>query len=496
MCFPTCTASLTSTFSLIALIFDLVIFYIAKSRIDAVAGASATIGISVWLTLAAWIISGLAGCAYGVGRCCMGSRNNQQSGDPKADKGYYHQGGPDDMRMQAIRDEQLRKKEQGLPGFQEHERTPLTAGEGEDKYLHEDQQLMPGSLRRDGSVVQGVGMGYGRKNSRTPMNVQGYPRGGVDSQQGYPGGWAPQDGYGNYTDLAPVPVARRPSVASGLTSAGGAGIGAGGGGVERNEPQRYGGYYGNGQQNCESVLLSRVPRLSVPSDYDQQGYADPYQPQQVDPYPPQQYDYSAPQQYNPQQQQHHYPPQSTTPYPPQSTSPYPPQSHTPLTLANPTPIPRHVSDGHDPYTGPGSSESHYNDPGPRISHEDPYDGYDDGVGHIGMAATSPNLNEPPHQRDYTAGTFGYPDHRQYPSDRQAPLHIPTPQHLVTGPSSATNLLRSPPPSQGRDGARGGYDYDEDDEEDAGMRPPSYGQVAGGSAGYQPPRSVNEKNGYR
>lgn len=179
----------------------------------------------------------------------MGRQRDRSSGDPKADKGYY-QGtgsGPDEMRMQAIRDEQLRKKEQGLPGFQsnDYERTPLTNGaEEEDKYYVEEPQHQPqpqvGGLQPDGSLVQGVGMGYGRRGNRAPG----------PGPQGYGG---QQDGYGNYTDLAPIrPVpARTPSTGSGLTSAGNAGLGAGGGGVESNRQPGYGGYNGNGQNNCE-----------------------------------------------------------------------------------------------------------------------------------------------------------------------------------------------------------------------------------------------------
>ncbi len=489
MCFPTCFASLTSSFSLLALILDLVIFYIAKSRIDDVSGASATIGSSVWLTLAAWIIAGVAGFAYGIGRCCIGQRSNRDGGDPKVDNnGYRHQGGPDDMRLQAIRDEQVRKKEQGLPSFQELERTPLTAGEGDDRYLYEDQpsqSTMQGSLRRDGSLVQGVGVGYGRKNSRTPMN------GG--QVLGYGGGWGgPPDGYGNYGDLAPVPIARRPSARSGVTSAGGAGVGAGGAGVERAEPQGYGGYYGAGQQNCEcSSTYGWYQRSMMLPDHEQhqQGYDDPYQQQQ------QAYDYST-QHYNPTTQpqaQHYYPPQSHTPMP---------NSQTPMPMPAATPAPRNVSGPYDPYSGAASSESHYHDPGPRVSQADAYDGYDDGLGAIGMAATSPVIDQPSHQRDYTGGTFGYPEQRHYPTPAQVPLHIPTPQLLVTGNNSAANLLRSPS-DQREDTGRGGagtgaraerYDYDEEEEEDQGMRPPSYGAVAG-SSGYQP-SPANEKDRYR
>lgn len=255
MCFPTCFASLASSFSLLSLIFDLVMFYIARARIDAVAGASASIGMCVWLTLAAWLLAGFGGCAYGVGRCCMGQRAARDSGDPSG-KGYSQTAsgsGTEDMRLLALRDEQLRKKEQGLPNFQELERTPLTAGEGEDKYLYEEPQAQAqptagmSGLRRDGSVVQGVGMGYGR---RTPGGAQ---NGG---QQGYGGGWNPQGQYGGYRGgLQPVPVARRPSAAGTMmTNSGNAGVGAGGQGVESEEPQDYGGYYGNQQHNCESSL--------------------------------------------------------------------------------------------------------------------------------------------------------------------------------------------------------------------------------------------------
>ena len=167
-------------------------------------------------------------------------------------------------------------------------------------------------------------------------------------------------------------------------------------------------------------------------------------------------------------------------------------------MSVPTPAPRNVSRGYNPYSGAASSDSHYNDPGPRVSQaSDPYGGYDDGLGAIGMAVTSPVLDHG-HQ-----GTFGYSDQRQYP----APLQVPTPQHLVTRNNTAANLLRSPvspgpePGEQRRDivGARSGggsgYDYDEADEEEGGMRPPSYGTVAGaGTSGYQAP--THEKSGYR
>jgi len=232
-CFPTCFASVASSVSLLALVFDLVIFYIAKARIDAVDGASASIGISVWLVLAAWLCAGLGGCAFGIGKCCINRRGNRESGDPSKNNYYAGQNQTDDMRLQALRDEQIRKKEQGLPSFQELERTPLTTDQDEDKYLYEERP----NVRRDGSLVQGVGVGYGRRNG----GGSGY--GG--SQAGYGGS---QAGYDHLQ--APPGVARRDSVVSSTMGPGAAGVGAGGQGVE-SANQNYDQYYGNGPDGCE-----------------------------------------------------------------------------------------------------------------------------------------------------------------------------------------------------------------------------------------------------
>lgn len=234
LCFPTCTAALTSSLSLIALIFDLVIFYIAKARIDKVDGASASIGISVWLTLAAWLCAGFAGCAYGIGRSCMGKRKSQASGDPEGESSYnkrrHERSDGEHWRMQALQAEQARKKEAGLPSFPDYERTPLTAQEEEDnKYLQEEPTP---ALRRDGSLIQNVGVGYGRKTPTQP-------------------GWQQQDpyasantGYGSHRTL---------STRSQTTSAGEfAGVGAGAGAVAAAagytaHQQQHDGYY----DDCE-----------------------------------------------------------------------------------------------------------------------------------------------------------------------------------------------------------------------------------------------------
>jgi len=99
-----------------------------------------------------------------------------------------------------------------------------------------------GGLARDGSVLHGVGMGFGR---RTAGQVGAYP------QVGHPNPYSGQGGgYGYNNDSLRRPT-RSPSVTSGMT-AGNAGLGAGGLGVDRLEPQGYGGnYYGSQEHNCE-----------------------------------------------------------------------------------------------------------------------------------------------------------------------------------------------------------------------------------------------------
>jgi hypothetical protein len=197
--------------------------------------------------LAAWLCAGFSGCAYGIGRCCVGARRNDRSGgDGKGNNGYnsyatpggYGNNGPDDMRLHAIRDEQIRKqnqKEQGLPSFSELERQPLTAGGvDKDEYVtYQDDRVgampggMPGQgqprngLARDGSVLNGVGVGYGRRTPRNDQSVAG-------PTLGYGGGYAQ----------------------SLVSSAGAAGVGAGGGGVDQPT------------NNCMSTLTGRDALLT------------------------------------------------------------------------------------------------------------------------------------------------------------------------------------------------------------------------------------------
>ncbi|KZP28974.1 hypothetical protein FIBSPDRAFT_852229 [Athelia psychrophila] len=129
-CFSSCIAGFGAVVALLAFIFDLALFFVAKSRLNSVSGGSASIGISIWLTLASWLLLFFSGCFYGLGRCCISRRppkayDEQQRG---GEDGYGSQ-----MRMDAMKSEADRKNRQaagegGLPAFQEYDPTqPLHA---------------------------------------------------------------------------------------------------------------------------------------------------------------------------------------------------------------------------------------------------------------------------------------------------------------------------------------------------------------------------------
>jgi hypothetical protein len=238
---------------------------------------------------------------------------------------------------------------------------------------------------------------------------------------------------------------------------------------------------------------------------------------------------------------------------------YPPQPVTSLgpTMNMPTPIPTSRSaQGLAGYYNPADMSADSHDPGPRVSvASDPYGGYDEGLGAIGMAATSrspeegmpggshdyaPDANyghsyDPTQHQGYDDGQVqgggGYGQNQGYGqssnaaqyaatavgytarSPVSASLHVPTPQHLLNPNSS--NILTSPIDGHGPGQAQRGemlnsasygggqgqsaHDYRQydshpgnEDDTDLSMRPPSYGAVAG-SSGYQPPP---EKSSYR
>ncbi|KAG7452213.1 pali-domain-containing protein [Guyanagaster necrorhizus] len=166
-CCSTCVSGFAATVALIAFIFDLVLFFVAKARINSVGTAS--IGTAIWLTLAAWLLLFFSGCFYTIGRCCISKRKPRDEWGRRKDRenGDYD----DQMRLDAVKAEADRKamqqKEIGLSPLPEAQ--PLTARVDGDNVIVEqpyrDQSasntLQPGGY--GGRPVQGggyVGGGY------------------------------------------------------------------------------------------------------------------------------------------------------------------------------------------------------------------------------------------------------------------------------------------------------------------------------------------------
>ncbi|ESK84086.1 rim9 protein [Moniliophthora roreri MCA 2997] len=131
-CCSTCISGFAAGIALLAFIFDIALFFIAKSRINAV--GSATMGNAIWLTLAAWVLLFFSGCFYTLGRCCISSRSPRKKWDKDREASGADGGSSsrdmyaEQMRMDAVKAEAERKnrqKEVGLPAF--YESQPLTA---------------------------------------------------------------------------------------------------------------------------------------------------------------------------------------------------------------------------------------------------------------------------------------------------------------------------------------------------------------------------------
>jgi hypothetical protein len=339
-----------------------------------------------------------------------------------------------DMRLHAIRDEERRKYEQDLPSFQPYEREPLNPTRPEEQYLYDDTPAP------QGTGVHGVGMGYGRRGGAPNPYAQA----------------APPTSYGQN-----LGVQRQPSTGSSMMTAGNAGVGAGGEGVD--QPRNEYGYAGQREQmtdNCEwhergaccdahaGWNLASIPLVAAPLTPDYDPYSNP--PNQYGQQQYGQYDYN----------------QGPT---------YPPVAAAGMTS------PTRQRGQNDYFSGgPGSSDSHhYQDPGPRVhpAPADPYHntGYDDGLGAIGRAATSPTG-----ERQYTgAQGYGTPAPLTIPQT-PAPVQVPTPQRLVN--PQQQSILQSPESEYSPHGTFNNY---APETEAAG--PPSYGQatsaVGGPSSSY-------------
>jgi hypothetical protein len=212
-CCSTCISGFAAVVALLAFIFDVALFFVAKARINKVPGGSATIGNAIWLTLIAWILLFLSGCFYTLGRCCISNRSPRKKWDNE--DGPAHVPGPkanyaDQMRLDAVKAEADRKARQnqlegGLPSFPES--TPLTARvEGDEVYLDEAEGQGP---YRD---YQNIG-GAGRQASQNAGQGTGYAAGYI---QGPPGGRAVDQYYSkpNGNPSSTYPPSRQPSVSA------------------------------------------------------------------------------------------------------------------------------------------------------------------------------------------------------------------------------------------------------------------------------------------
>jgi len=148
-CFSSCTSGVGAAITLLAFIFDLAFFFVAKSRLNSVKGGSATIGNAIWLTLTAWLLLFFSGCFYGLGRCCIRRRPRDMARSDREGGGWVPapSTGPtyeEQMRLDAVKAEADRKTRQkqgehGLPAFPEYDPTQPLTGDPE----HDTQPALP-----------------------------------------------------------------------------------------------------------------------------------------------------------------------------------------------------------------------------------------------------------------------------------------------------------------------------------------------------------------
>jgi len=218
-----CSSGIGASIVLLAFVFDLVFFFIAKSRINAV-GGSAEIGNGLWLTLASWILLFFSGCFYGFGRCCISKRQRGPKGTKKDKSSNVEQGGgyaagggnapmsnAESMRMEAIKAENERKAkqaEQGLPPFPtQAEAVPLRKNsspqyhyetDSEDETYRDDYRSVSEGARR-----QRTGYMARQETSDTNVTSNYAGRGRLPINPGYmpaPPGRNPVDPYNNYNN--------------------------------------------------------------------------------------------------------------------------------------------------------------------------------------------------------------------------------------------------------------------------------------------------------
>ncbi len=149
-------------------------WYIARARINSISGASASIGICVWLTLAAWVLTAVGGCFYSCGRTCLGARRRDQE-QARRDRGDEYQNVPGGSVSKRL----------GPPVREQEVSIPLTAAgaHDEDKYLEDESD---GHGARVGQGVPYAAGGRGGGGSGSELSTGGYGRRGDPAVYAYP----------------------------------------------------------------------------------------------------------------------------------------------------------------------------------------------------------------------------------------------------------------------------------------------------------------------
>ena len=226
-CVSSCVSGVGAAITLLAFVFDLTFFFLAKSRLNSVSGGRATMGNAIWLTLAAWLLLFFSGCFYSLGRCCIRRRPRDMS---RSDGGKWVQAQPsgptyeEQMRLDAVKAEADRKArknqgELGLPSFPEYDPTqPLTADAE-----HEPQPQSPYRDTRYAAAPIGtraVDEYYtaGNNNNAYPPRRQPTTSSAYTQQTGYAHSQH-TSGYAPSAYQTPMAVSTGPPVAGGYFNA-------------------------------------------------------------------------------------------------------------------------------------------------------------------------------------------------------------------------------------------------------------------------------------
>lgn len=303
--------SFATTIAFIAFVFDIVLFSIARSRINSASnndvGLKASLGNAIWLTLAGFILLFLAGCLFGFGHRCIKRRPTQAEKDsvrPQMDTIYASAARKEAEDLEKA-EKSRRGGSSGLPAFPEEE-VPLTA-------MPKTEELYAEEFNNSQDIA-GVGTGYG---ARTNGNQSAYNSPARGRTPLPPGAAQPSDTqYGHaeaFTSMYDSP-SRQNSPAYGRPSRGRQGSDpAQGAYASPYEAHRQGSSSTNGYGNTAYPDAGLVPAMPDPTQHGGYNPAEPpsrygqyepqYNQQQSDP----QYDQS---QY--QQAYGQYPP--TAPY--------------------------------------------------------------------------------------------------------------------------------------------------------------------------------------